>query len=41
MLIKREYILKFSELEKYFQKADFIDVKVFKGETTLRKFITW
>jgi len=39
MLIKREYILKFSELENYFQKADFIDVKVFEGETTLRKFI--
>jgi len=34
-----EYILQFSELEKYFQKADFTDVKVFEGETTLRKFI--
>jgi hypothetical protein len=34
-----EYILKFSELEKYFEKADFTDVKVFEGETTLRKFI--
>jgi hypothetical protein len=36
---KMEYILKFSELEKYFEKADFTDVKVFEGETTLRKFI--
>jgi hypothetical protein len=36
---KMEYILKFSELEKYFKTADFTDVKVFEGETTLRKFI--
>lgn len=36
---KMEYILKFSELEKYFEKADFTDVKVFEGEATLRKFI--
>ncbi len=36
---KMEYVLKFSELEKYFEKADFTDVKVFEGETTLRKFI--
>ena len=35
-----EYLLKFSELEKYFEKADFIDVKVFRGKTTLRKFIS-
>ncbi|MDY6792101.1 MAG: DUF2867 domain-containing protein [Thermodesulfobacteriota bacterium] len=34
-----EYLLKFSELKKYFQKADFFDVKVFQGKTTLRKFI--
>ncbi len=34
-----EYIRKFSELEKYFEEADFTDVKVFEGETTLRKFI--
>ena len=34
-----EYIRKFSELEKYFEKADFTDVKVYEGETTLRKFI--
>ena len=34
-----EYILKIRELEKYFEKADVIDVKVFEGETTLRKFI--
>jgi hypothetical protein len=39
MLMKMEYVLKFSTLEKYFQKADFTDVKVFEGETTLRKFI--
>jgi len=36
---RMEYILKFNELEKYFEKADFTDVKVFEGETTLRKFI--
>ena len=34
-----EYLLNFSELEKYFKKADFTDVKVFEGETTLREFI--
>jgi len=34
-----EYIRKFSELDKYFEEADFIDVKVFEGSTTLRKFI--
>ncbi len=34
-----EYILKFGELAKYFEKADFTDVKIFEGETTLRKFI--
>ena len=34
-----EYILKIQELEKYFEKADFIDVKVFEGDTTLRRFI--
>ena len=34
-----EYIRKFRELEKYFEKADFTDVKVFAGDTTLRKFI--
>jgi len=33
-----EYILKFKELEKYFEKADFTDVKVFEGNTTLRRF---
>jgi len=32
-------IPEFSELEKYFEKADFTDVKVFEGRTTLRKFI--
>ena len=34
-----EYILKFKELEKYFKNADFTDVKVFEGNTTLRRFI--
>ena len=34
-----EYLLKISELEKYFKNANFTDVKVFEGETTLRKFI--
>ena len=34
-----EYILKFRELEKYFDKTDFADVKVFEGQTTLRQFI--
>ena len=34
-----EYVLKLSELGKYFEKADFTDVKVFEGEATLRKFI--
>jgi hypothetical protein len=32
-------IPQFSALEKYFEKADFTDVKVFEGQTTLRKFI--
>ena len=36
---KRKYIRKFSELDEYFEKADFTDVKVFEGDTTLRKFI--
>jgi hypothetical protein len=35
-----DYILKFSELEDYFEKADFTDVKIYEGETTLRKFIS-
>jgi len=34
-----DYLLKFAELDKYFNHADVIDVKVFEGETTLRKFI--
>jgi hypothetical protein len=34
-----EYILKFKALETYFKNADFIDVKVFEGQTTLRQFI--
>ena len=34
-----EYIPQFSALEKYFEKADFTDVKIFEGQATLRKFI--
>ena len=34
-----DYILKFSELEKYIENADFTDVKVFEGQAALRKFI--
>jgi hypothetical protein len=34
-----EYLFKFKELEKYFENADFKDVKVFEGDTTLRRFI--
>ncbi len=34
-----EYKKKIRELEQYFENADFIDVKEFEGETTLRKFI--
>ena len=30
---KMEYLLKITELDKYFKKADFTDVKVFEGET--------
>ncbi len=36
---KMKSILQFGELKKYFENADFIDVKVFEGETSLRKFI--
>ena len=34
-----EYLYKFKELDKYFKQADYTDVKVFEGETTLRRFI--
>ena len=34
-----EFPLKICELAKYFDNADFTDVKVFEGGTTLRKFI--
>jgi Protein of unknown function (DUF2867) len=34
-----DYLRQFAELEQYFKNADVIDVKVFQGETTLRKFI--
>jgi len=34
-----EYVLKFNELGKYFEKADFTDVKVYEGKVNLRKFI--
>ena len=39
MVSEMNYLLKFGELAKYFDKADFTDVKVFQGETTLREFI--
>jgi hypothetical protein len=29
---KMEYIYKFKELEKYFEKADYTDVKVFESK---------
>jgi hypothetical protein len=31
-------IRKNKELQKYFEKADFIDVKIFEGNTTLPSF---
>ena len=34
-----EYIYKFKILDRYFEKADIKDVKVFEGRTTLRRFI--
>ena len=34
-----KWVLKFNGVEKYFEKADFIDVKVFEGDATLQKFI--
>jgi hypothetical protein len=34
-----EYILKFKAIETYFKNADFKDVKIFDGQTTLRQFI--
>lgn len=37
--MKMEYILKFESLETYYKDADFIDIKVFQGNTTLRQFI--
>lgn len=36
---KAEYPLRFKALEKYFKEADVIDVKIFEGSTTLRRFI--
>ena len=39
IIAQMEYLLQFSELEKYFAKADFIDVKIFEGDASLRKFI--
>jgi len=36
---KDKYILKFKALETYFKNADFIDVKICQGQTTLRQFI--
>jgi hypothetical protein len=34
-----EYILKFKEFREYFENADFTDVKIFEGNTTLRGFV--
>ena len=34
-----KYILKFKSLETYYKDADFIDIKIFQGNTTLRQFI--
>jgi len=36
---KIQYIRRLDEIEEYFAKADFTDVKVFEGCTSLRKFI--
>jgi hypothetical protein len=33
------YLKQFRALDKYFENADVIDVKVFEGSTTLRRFI--
>jgi hypothetical protein len=35
----KHIITKFPELEKFFENADFTDVKVFEGDRTLRNFI--
>jgi hypothetical protein len=37
--MKMKYILKFESIETYYKDADFIDIKVFQGNTTLRQFI--
>ena len=34
-----KYILKFKSLETYYKDADFIDIKILQGNTTLRQFI--
>ena len=34
-----EYLHTFKGLDSYYKQADYIDVKVFEGETTLRRFI--
>lgn len=34
-----QYVFSFSELERYFEEADYKDVKVFEGDKTLRGFI--
>lgn len=36
---KIEYILRFNPLNKYLEKADVTDIKVFEGRTTLRWFL--
>jgi hypothetical protein len=34
-----EYIHRFGELKQYFENADFTDIKIVKGKTSLRSFI--
>jgi hypothetical protein len=34
-----EYMLKIQEFKKYFETVDFIDVKVFEGDTTLEDLL--
>jgi hypothetical protein len=37
--MKMKYIQNFESIEIYYKDADFIDIKVFQGNTTLRQFI--
>jgi hypothetical protein len=34
-----EYVRKFKYLEKFLEKADYVDIKVFEGDVDLRRFI--